>query len=96
MTTCWLHGYIISSILRSIYEREREREMASLGLASGELKTKFTAAQIFLCSLQLFIGTSSWQLSLAALNTSGGTNGEFPDSTVLWLQMNKSGIYWLT
>ena len=25
MTTCWLYGYIISSILLSIYERSRER-----------------------------------------------------------------------
>jgi len=24
MTMCWLYGYIISSILRSIYERERD------------------------------------------------------------------------
>jgi len=31
MTTCWLYGYIISSILHSIYERER-REMASLNM----------------------------------------------------------------
>jgi len=32
MTTCWLYRYIISSILQSIYERER-REMASLNMS---------------------------------------------------------------
>ena len=92
MTTCWLYGYIISSILRSIYERERE--MASLGIASGELKTKFTAAQIFLCSLQ-FLRNTIMATKFGSLNTSGGTNGEFPDSNILWLQMNKSGMNWL-
>jgi len=37
MTTSWLHGYIISSIYRVF---TREREMASLGIASGELKSR--------------------------------------------------------
>ena len=40
--------------------------MASLGIALGELKTKFTAAQIFLCSLQ-FLRSAIMALSLAAL-----------------------------
>ena len=48
MTMCWLYGYIISSILRSIYEREgerererekRERDMASLNMSLCRLST---------------------------------------------------------
>jgi len=36
MTTCWLYGYIISSVLLSIYERERERERDGFKDTSGE------------------------------------------------------------
>jgi len=70
--------------------RERERN----GFPRYCFRRAENTAQIFLCSLQ-FLRNTIMATKFGSLNTSGGTNGEFPDSNILWLQTNKSGINWL-